>query len=131
MAGIGGVYKSGEIIEASPKILPFIKHCGVLLVENGKVLVLHNTPFKGTIQEDLEEWKKSRLKIKIYNSKLVGKSNSDIIKQFSKCKDRYQLFTYNCEHFIDCMEGRKQSSEQVTLFVTAIVAFLIYKKIKK
>jgi hypothetical protein len=124
-------YKSGQVIKGSPKIFPIIDHFGILIVENGNVFVLHNTPFKGSITESLKEWEKSRFKIKIKDSKLIGKSNSDIKKQFLKCKKDYNLFSYNCEHFIDCMEGKKQRSEQILLFAGSIAAFLVYRKFVK
>ena len=127
-------YKSGQIIKTIAYEVPlidepFMYHFGVILVENdGSVFVLHNSIDKGTIKETLEVFLQSREIEEILPSSLENMSNEQIMIRFEQCDGDFDYINYNCEHFVDCMEGSTHKSEQAVLYVLILVTLYLALK---
>tara|TARA_R100001594_G_C3898777_1_gene230281 strand:- start:46 stop:438 length:393 start_codon:yes stop_codon:yes gene_type:complete len=128
-------YRSGQIIKTIAYEVPivdqpFMFHFGVIFVneDNGKVYVYHNSLDKGTIKEPLEVFLSSREIEEILPSKLENLTNDELRIRFQQCQGDFDYVRYNCEHFIDCMEGSKLKSEQAVIYVlVAVVVLLVLK----
>ena len=115
----------GTVIRAQVKDLPFIYHYGIVATDAaGKTVVLHNTPDEGgTVVSPFPEFMQSRILANTYHS---GMDNTTLWQRFESCKGTFNLFFYNCEHFIDAMLGRAvQRSEQVTFWVIFLFVYLL------
>jgi hypothetical protein len=127
-------YKSGQVIKTIAYEVPVVKqpfmyHFGIILVEeDGSVFVLHNSLDKGTIRESLDVFLSSREIDEILPSKLENLSNEELIYRFKQCDADFDYLRYNCEHFIDCMEGSKPKSEQAFLYALILVTLIVVIK---
>lgn len=120
------MYRSGQIIKASVNLLPGVYHYGIIINENKDVYVLHNTPFRSAVKDTLSDFLKSRKLTSLLDSDLIYCTNDGIEDRFkAQCSKSYDLFNYNCEHFIDCMLDREEKSEQLLFFTAVIVAGII------
>ena len=127
-------YKSGQVIKTIAYEVPiinepFMYHFGIIFVEeDGSVFVLHNSLDKGTIKETLEVFLSSREVEEILPSKLENLSNEELLYRFKQCDDEFDYLRYNCEHFIDCMEGSRPKSEQAVLYALILVTLIVVIK---
>jgi hypothetical protein len=113
------INRTGQLIKAKVNSLPFVDHYGITLIQNGKTYILHNTPFRGSVIDPIEVWLQDRQVIGVQNTQLCNKSNQYILNLFKTiCKRPYNLLSYNCEHFIDCMLSRQVKSEQIISWLT-------------
>jgi hypothetical protein len=112
-------YQSGQLLRSEVDSFPMLKHFGVIYVEdNGQVKVMHNTPTKGGTEiSTIEEFTSDRTIVDVTNSPLMLLSNDELKQRYLDCSGSFDLVRYNCEHFIDCMHGRKYGSEQVKTVV--------------
>lgn len=123
---------SGQLIKTKTNI-PFISHYGIVIVIGSHVKVLHNTPGRGSVIDDIDYFLEERILVSVEDTDLVGKTNQSIINRFHNvCKRDYRLFSYNCEHFIDCMLNQNKRSEQLFKFgLIGVGLFLGARFIKK
>lgn len=127
------MYKSGQIIKTiAYQILdvPVMYHFGVIYVDEltNEVFVLHNSGEGFTLKESFDEFILDRELVELQESKLEYLTNKKLLDRFDKCKGKFNAIDYNCEHFIDCMLGHKQKSEQLILYLLGGIAFwLLYK----
>lgn len=117
---------AGTVVRCYVKDLPFVYHYGIVADDtSGQKVVLHNTPDQGgTVITPLPEFLQGR---QIINS-FAGNfgSNSAIMQRFEQCRGNFNLFFYNCEHFVDAMMGRTvQRSEQVTFWLFFLFGLLL------
>lgn len=120
------MFRTGQLIKASVNRFPLLNHYGIILVDNGQVKVLHNTPFRSSVIDDLHFWLSTRKLITVDDTELVNYSRDFILDRFNMvCKNRYNLFFYNCEHFIDCMLSREQRSEQLSMWLPFMALLVI------
>lgn len=118
------ILKSGQLVKAKAEIIPIIYHYGIIIVEDGEIYILHNSPAKSSVIELFENWEATRSVVSVIDTELIGFSNEYILNRFdSVCKRDYILFQYNCEHFVDCMLNRPQRSEQVRTWVIGLSIF--------
>jgi hypothetical protein len=112
-------YQSGQLIRSEVDSFPMLKHFGVIYVEdNGQVKVMHNTPTTGGTEiTSMEDFTSDRTVVDITNSPLMYLSNNELKERYLNCSGNFDVVRYNCEHFIDCMHGRKYGSEQVKTVV--------------
>ena len=111
-------YKTGDILKGSINKYPFIYHYGVLLVKDGQVTVIHNSPNEknehggNVLRNDLQKWLKTR---KIAHVQRANISEGLILKTADKYKSRpFNLFSFNCEHFIfEIRDGRPHSPQLI------------------
>lgn len=116
---------TGLIVVAKVKSIPFVKHVGVVLIENGNTYILHNTPTRGTVKDSYQDFFMSRNKPMYYSSNLVKLSNSEIIHRFNNvCQGSFRLLSYNCEHFVRCMLGTESQSPQLQKFFFRAIGLL-------
>ena len=126
-------YKSGQIVKTIAYQYvgtPVMYHFGVILVDDqtGEVFVLHNSLDKGTIQETLEVFLQEREIAEVLPSSLENLTNEQIIQRFENCDGDFDYLAFNCEHFIDCMEGTTPKSEQLVVYALIGIAILIILK---
>ena len=118
----------GAIIEVTVNSKPYIKHYGIIVYdENNEVKVLHNTPdFGKPTETTYADFMKSRSNPKFFSNILNTKTNEEIYNRFNNLKDRkFNLLTFNCEHFIDLMTGNKLFSEQKFQFIIIVIVLII------
>lgn len=125
---------SGDMILTRPEPISLYTHFGIILIKGTDIYVLHNTPYKGSIIEPIEDFLSIRNLSKIEPTELNYFSPDEIYRRFtSACKKNYHLLAYNCEHFVDCMLYRDQESEQLRrwgrLFLGAFAFLKITKRI--
>lgn len=128
------MYRTGQLIKARVKLLPFIFHYGIILVESGNTKVIHNTTDRSTVIDDIEYWSSQYNIDSVTNTSLIGYSEDYIRSRFKTvCKRDYSLFNYNCEHFINCMLGHDLRSSQLRLYLTilGITTFNYLRRSKK
>lgn len=122
--------KEGSIIKVKAKRLPFFKHYGIIVGREGdEQYVLHNTPFKGSSVDSLEDFQLSRGKPQsIQETELTELNTAALVERFRACDRPYRLFSFNCEHFIDCMKEKPQKSPQLqlSLFIILIISLLLF-----
>ena len=127
------MYKSGQIIKTigiQIANVPLVYHFGVILIDSsGEVFVLHNDLYEGTIKEAIESFLVEREIVEVQSNALENLTNSELLIRFNNCQGKFNVLDYNCEHFIDCMLGHKQRSEQVIIYIlVGIALWLLYKK---
>jgi hypothetical protein len=112
--------KTGDILTASVKSLPFILHKGVAVNKNNVITIYHNTPmysntFGGNIvSENINDWLKSRKIVHIKNSLISEKKLNEFL-ELNKYK-KFNIMTFNCEHFVNLVKIGKSKSEQLRLW---------------
>tara|TARA_R100000005_G_C4930339_1_gene159628 strand:+ start:299 stop:688 length:390 start_codon:yes stop_codon:yes gene_type:complete len=126
--------QSGQILKSKAYGLgniTFVYHFAVVIVENGRVYVMHNTREQGVITESYTDYSEDREVVEIIDSDLINFNNEYLKAKFQECKGDFDWNDYNCEHFIDCMLGERQFSEQKELVINFIIiaglAYLIFK----
>ncbi|KGE85910.1 hypothetical protein IX84_25220 [Phaeodactylibacter xiamenensis] len=122
--------KEGSIIQVRAKRVPFLKHYAVVVgSENDAQYVLHNTPFQGATVDLLEDFQSSRGQpVSVHETELTELDTAGLISRFRACDRPYRLFSFNCEHFIDCMREKKQTSPQLelSLFLILLISMLLF-----
>lgn len=124
--------KTGTLIKGRIKKLPFIYHYGFIIESPDGLLVAHNTPNKtnsrgGGINIDhFEEWIKTRQLIDYQQTKLTKTDLCEGIDKYSHIP--FNLFHWNCEHFVTQVQYEKASSSQLRqwLFASINIVFVIY-----
>lgn len=124
-------YSQGLILKSRVEEIPLLFHFGVVIIEDGKVMVMHNTIDQDVIIESFEEYSEDRVVEETFESKLMSYSKDELYRAFDRCKGEFDTLNYNCEHFIDCMLGHPHKSEQlyrVGLITAALLlAYSIYR----
>lgn len=125
--------KTGDVLSASGTTVPFISHVGIVVIDNEGIFVYHVTPdllngFGGSlVRENLFAWLTPRRNIKVRSTGI----SADRIKQvFEELKyNKYNVFTFNCEHFVKYATEGMTGSKQVRAGVLGIV-FAVLKIMK-
>lgn len=122
--------KEGSIIKVKAKRLPLFRHYGIILGSEGnEQYVLHNTPFKGSSVDSLEDFQSSRgAPVSVHDTELTELDTTALIDRFQACDRPYRLFSFNCEHFVDCMRERPKTSPQLqlSLFLIFVISILLF-----
>tara|TARA_R110002020_G_scaffold9719_3_gene38113 strand:+ start:1306 stop:1692 length:387 start_codon:yes stop_codon:yes gene_type:complete len=118
-------YITGLILKSRVEEFPLLFHFAIVLVQdNGEILVMHNTVDNDVIIETLSEYEEDRVVEDVFESDLMLYSEDELHARFLECRGDFDALNYNCEHFIDCMLGHNQQSEQIktVLLYTAVIA---------
>jgi len=117
------MYKTGQLVKARLKLLPFIFHYGIVIVYGDSVCIMHNTTNRDSVIDSFDYWASLYTIESVYNTELMNISVDEILDRFETvCTKRYQLLDYNCEHFIGCMLNQKGESKQVQGFYKIVVS---------
>lgn len=107
-------FKTGQKITTKAKNLPFITHKGIFYRIQGKLYVMHNTIGLNVNIEGFEDFIKEREILEVEDTELCGLSLAEITKRYSKLeKQKFNLITNNCEHFVSDMMGTESKSESL------------------
>lgn len=107
--------QTGYLIISEPDGMPFVKHYGIVLQTGDDVMIMHNSPNGGSQIESLNEFLSTRKIISIKETDLVNYDQNYLVERYNElCKKGYHLTDYNCQHFIDCMDGGKAMKERRT-----------------
>ena len=124
-------YSQGLILKSRVEEIPLLFHFGVVIIENGEVMVMHNTVDQDVIIESFEEYSEDRIVEETFESDLMSYSKEQLYEAFNRCKGEFDTLNYNCEHFIDCMLGHPHKSEQLyrvgLITVALLLAYSIYR----
>lgn len=126
--------RTGDIITARVKSLPFLLHKGVVVSDDNSISIYHNTPMLknayggNVVKEDITEWQASRYIISIEHTGLSKK----FIEQFSyDLRYRpFNLFSFNCEQYISLLKNDWSESPQLFWWGLGIALYLKLKKDK-
>jgi hypothetical protein len=122
--------KEGSIIQVRAKRIPFLRHYAIVVGDkDAGQYVFHNTPFRGATVDSLEDFQSSRgAPVSIHETELTELDTAGLISRFRACDRPYRLFSFNCEHFIDCMREKKQTSPQLelSLFLILLISMLLF-----
>ena len=126
--------QSGQILKSKAYGVggvTFVYHFAVVIVSNNRVYIMHNTREQGVITESYTDYISDREVVDIIDSDLMNYDNNTLKTRFLGCKGDFDWNDYNCEHFIDCMLGERQVSEQKEIagnfFIIAALAYLIFR----
>jgi len=129
---------TGQIIKASVNRFPLIKHFGIVLVWNNEYYVMHHSPGQGlhitSNQKPKIELLSDYLTLRTlqdFSNSILMEMDVDAIveRQQLICDYEYNLFSQNCEHFINCMVGEKSTSPQIARWALAgAAAYFTYRK---
>jgi len=112
---------NGDLISTKVNSFPLLQHYGIINVTSRGVFVMHNTPERGTVIDPIDTFLKTRTTTSIKHTWLNELNDVQLNERFESCKGDFNLITYNCEHFIDCMLGDEPSSAQLTIVCIAIL----------
>jgi hypothetical protein len=124
--------RTGDLIKGRIKRLPFIFHYGYILESPKGLYVVHNTPKKtnsrgGGINIDIfEDWIKTRELINYRQTKVTESELIEAIDKYSHIP--FNLFHWNCEHFVTQVQYNKPSSQQLKSWLIASInlIFVVY-----
>ncbi len=118
-------FKSGQEITAKAKNLPFVTHKGIIFVLGNELYIMHNTIENNVDMIEYDRFLEKRELVSIKDTKLTELSDTDVLNRYNKLQDRkFNLVTYNCEHFIAEMKHEPIESKSVELVSRAAVFFL-------
>lgn len=115
-------FNKGDIISV-PKF-PGVKHVGLVIGPNQ---VAHCTPRKGTIISTLEDFSQGETITFVRRVKNMEVAVYNAIRMVARGR-KYDLFFWNCEHFISKCEGENEISPQLRNaggVVSLLIIFLI------
>jgi hypothetical protein len=126
-------FRSGQVLKSRAwgvGIVTFVYHFAVVIVENRRVYVMHNTREQGVVTEKFKDYIEDREILQVIeDTELMHLGNEELKTRFLECKGDFDWDDYNCEHFIDCMLRHNQSSEQkelaLQLLAIAGLAYLV------
>lgn len=125
----------GDIIKTQgTAVFPFVLHYGVVIQNGQNTDVMHNTPdVGGTLIEPLDSFLQTRRIVSVSRSWLNSLSREELLQRYAMARGRFDLISYNCEHFVERMQGNSIMSFQVVFWtIVALCAFfyLLYLFIK-
>lgn len=118
--------QSGDLIKARVKIFPLLFHYGIVTIRNGSIFIMHNTPGRGTVIDSLDDFLLSRELIYSESTWLNSITEEELQNRFDNCAGDFNLISYNCEHFIDCMLMVDPESEQLSSYLFAIALLFLF-----
>jgi hypothetical protein len=129
--------ETGDLIKVKSEILPIIYHYGIIEKNGSDILIIHNHPqsinSKGgnVCKEHLSKFIKNRDIISVEKTNLKINEINKIYEHLKEYK--YDFINFNCEHFVNFINGKRYSSSQVfkwtsLLAITALVYYLIKNK---
>lgn len=128
---------TGDLVKfKADTFLPLLYHYGIISVENGKVYIYHlqtsreNSLGGNLIRDDFKEYVKGREIIEVQNLKINRSEFQDVLEKLKKTK--YDLFSNNCEHFVNYIKEKKFVSPQLKSWGLAVslgvVTYLLINK---
>ncbi|NPD48015.1 hypothetical protein [Lentimicrobium sp. S6] len=118
-------FKAGQEITTKAKNLPFVAHKGILVPFMGSFYVLHNTINKNVHSEEYSEFVKNREVLKVEDTDLCVLSAEEILDHFDILKSKkYNLISYNSEHFVEEMKHAPVESETVNQTAKGLAVFV-------
>lgn len=131
--------KTGDIIRARVRSMPFIFHLGIIVEEPDGLYVYHNSPDYvnenggNVLKTKLDEWLKERTITVVIHTNMPKEQIEEAVTKLSYQK--YNCFNNNCETFISQIRFGIKSSPQATWFIYAIglvaVSALVYVTVFK
>lgn len=130
--------KTGDLVKIRSEyvLLPFVYHYGIISIEDNIIYIYHfqrdkkNKLGGSLIKEKFKDLIKGRELISVENLKLEKKDFLQTLEKLKKTK--YDVFTSNCEHFVNFVKDDKYISPQMKTwglaFSLGIVAYLFIKK---
>lgn len=122
----GDDQEHGYVLTATSRFLPIIHHKGVLIYKARGLFVLHNSPTLtnsvggSVISEPLADWLRNR---NVTNVEPIDVSGVDTNLSRLKIK-QYDLFSYNCEHFVCDIGCRPKRSPQLLFWLVIMIVIL-------
>ena len=113
------------------------RHFGIVIIEDGKKFVIHNTPYKtnayggSLIIEEFSQFKKDQ---RILETEKTAIAKDLILKTYEKHKrKKFNFLTFNCEGFInkirygDSMSNQVRTGGLIAIGALTIVNILLWR----
>ena len=121
---------TGDILYVSCADFPLCYHLGIVVKDNGKLLIYHNCPdnknrFGGSVVcENYENFTTKRQVIKVIKSNVTKEK---ILKVTRKCKkETYDTFFFNCEDYVlEIVDGHRRSDLRDVFKIAALGILII------
>lgn len=126
-------FKAGDTLHVTSRGIPLVKHIGIITLDSFMPYVWHNTPGMvndsggSVIREPLERFLTGRELIQLTGT---GLDSDTIESRAVRLLDKpFDLFSFNCEHFVNSVvTGRAVSPQLNHWLLLAVVLFLIENK---
>jgi hypothetical protein len=128
-------YQTGDIIIAKVHGKPY-NHLAIIVIRNNETVIYHNTPsnineYGGSIIKDtVENFCKTRTIIKVIHNNLTADYIENKVMLLKM--EKFNLFHFNCEHFVYGLLGKSNSPQMELLYIASFISvFSIYSFSKK
>lgn len=128
---------TGFILKARIKKLPLFYHYGITIEEQEGIKVIHNTPNKknefggNIVVDDLKEWTKTRTIVRKIKTNVTRQQIEEAVSSYAA--KPFNLFGWNCEHFIFKIKDGHPRSPQLSewIYNSVLFGFFIFSALKK
>jgi hypothetical protein len=130
--------KTGDLVKLRSEyiFLPFVFHYGIISLEDGKIYIYHSITDKenkyggNLVREDFEEVIKGREILAVESLNIKKENFYNTLDKLQKRK--YDVFTNNCEHFVNFIKEKRFVSNQLKTWGLAVsLGIVVYLFIKK
>jgi len=112
------IYQTGDIVTSTASSNPLLKHKAIVIIENGEVLLAHNTPMKtnqfggNVVVDTLAQFiADGRQILEVSPSCLERPEINRALEQLKYFP--FDSFTFNCEHLVSHMVECRKTSPQL------------------
>lgn len=129
--------QTGDLLKfKADTFLPLLYHYGIVSFEGGKKYIYHlqtsreNKYGGNLIRDNFDEYVKGREILEVQNLKLNREEFQEVLEKIKK--EKYNVFTNNCEHFVHYLKDKKAVSPQLKAWGLAVsLGVLTYLFINK
>lgn len=129
--------QTGDLLKfKADTFLPLLYHYGIVSFERGKKYIYHlqtsreNKYGGNLIRDNFDEYVKGREILEVQNLKLNREEFQEVLEKIKK--EKYNVFTNNCEHFVHYLKDKKAVSPQLKAWGLAVsLGVLTYLFINK
>lgn len=116
--------------------MPFIYHFGIISTEDSKMYFYHlQTEYENQyggnlLRDDFKEYAKGREILEVQKLKLSRDEFQNVLESLKK--EKYDVFSNNCEHFINYLKEKKFVSPQLKIWglgvTLGVITYFILKR---
>lgn len=117
--------QTGDLIKfKADTFLPLLYHYGIVSFEGGKKYIYHlqtsreNKYGGNLIRDNFDDYVKGREILEVQNLNLNREEFQEVLEKIKK--EKYNVFTNNCEHFVHYLKDKKAVSPQLKAWGLAV-----------
>ncbi|MDF1858368.1 MAG: lecithin retinol acyltransferase family protein [Candidatus Pelagibacter bacterium] len=130
--------KTGDLVKVKADLLPFLYHYGVTVKDEDEMYIYHFQPDRknklggNLLREKLKDYIKGKEIISVVKSNIDESEIRQVLEKLKK--EKYNVFSNNCEHFVNFIKEKKFISPQLKnwglIISLSIATYLILSKKK-